>query len=89
MTAGRPDVPQAEMIRIAITAEAYEAVARTLALGTVACEPEPKKDGERLIWIEERRLDKLNSLRRSGESYSEAIIRLGRLWEGHWTRKRR
>jgi hypothetical protein len=55
------------MIRIAITAEAYEAIARTLALGTVACEPQPNENGERVIWIEERWLDKLNSIRRSGE----------------------
>ena len=77
------------MIRIAITAEAYEAIERTLALGTVACEPQPNESGERLIWLEERWLDKLNSIRRSGESYSEAIIRLATLWEGHWTHKRR
>ena len=84
--AGRCLIP---MIRIAITAEAYEAIARTLALGTVACEPQPNEKGERVIWIEERWLDKLNSIRRSGESYSEAIIRLAALWEGHWTHKRR
>jgi hypothetical protein len=77
------------VIRIAITAEAYEAIARTLALGTVACEPQSNENGERLIWLEERWLDKLNSIRRSGESYSEDIIRLAALWEGHWTRKRR
>ena len=77
------------MIRIAITAEAYEAIARTLALGSVAAESQANENGERLIWIEERRLDKLNSIRRSGESYSEAIIRLAALWEGHWTHKRR
>jgi hypothetical protein len=77
------------MIRIAITAEAYEAIARTLALGTVACEPQPNENGERVIWIEERWLDKLNSVMRTGESYSEAIIRLAALWEGHWTSKRR
>ena len=77
------------MIRIAITAEAYEATARTLALGTVACEPQPNENGERVIWIEERWLDKLNSIRRTRESYSEAIIRLAGLWEGHWTEKRR
>ena len=65
------------MNRIAITAEAYEAIARTLALGTVKCEPNEK--GERVIWIEERWLDKLNSIRLSGESYSEAIIRLAAL----------
>ena len=75
------------MNRIAITAEAYEAIARTLALGTVKCEPNEK--GERVIWIEECWLDKLNSIRRYGENYSEAIIRLATLWEGHWTRKRR
>ena len=77
------------MIRIAITAKAYEAVARTLALGTVACEPQPNENGERLIWLEELWLDKLNSIPRSGESYSEAIIRLATLWEGHWTHKPR
>ena len=33
------------MIRIAITAAAYEAIARTLALGTVACEPQPDENG--------------------------------------------
>jgi hypothetical protein len=77
------------MIRIAITAEAYEAIARTLALGTVASEPQPNENGERLIWLQERQLDKLNSIRRSGESCSKAIIRLATLWEGHWTHKRR
>jgi hypothetical protein len=39
------------MIRIAITVEAYEAIARTLALGTLACEPQPNENGERLIWM--------------------------------------
>jgi hypothetical protein len=77
------------LIRIAITAKAYEAVARTLALGTVACEPQPNENGERLIWLEELWLDKLNSIPRSGESYSEAIIRLAALWEGYWTHRRR
>ena len=53
-------------------------------------EPQPNENpGGRLIWLEERWLDKLNSIRRSGESYSEAIIRLAALWEGHWTHKRR
>jgi hypothetical protein len=55
----------------------------------VACARQPDENGERLTWVEERRLDKLNSIRLSGESYSEAIIRLAALWEGHWTHKRR
>jgi hypothetical protein len=77
------------MIRIAITAEAFEAIERTLALGSVACEPQPNENGERVIWIEQRWLDKLSSIQRSGESYSEAIIRLAALWEGHRTQRRR
>ena len=56
------------MIRIAITAEAYEAIERTLALGTGASEPQPNANGERVIWIEERWLDTLNSIRRSCET---------------------
>jgi hypothetical protein len=71
------------LIRIAITAEAYEVIARTLAFGSVAYEPQVNEKGERLIWLEERQLDKLNSIRRPSDSYSEAIIRLAALWEGY------
>jgi hypothetical protein len=77
------------LIRIAITPAAYEAIERTLALGTVAVEPQVNEKGERLIWLEERQVDKLNSIWRPGESYSEAIIRLSALWEGFPTHKRR
>jgi hypothetical protein len=71
------------MVRIAISQAAHEAIERTLALGTMVCEPQPNENGERLIWLEDRWLDKLNSIRRSDENYSEAIIRLATLWEGH------
>jgi hypothetical protein len=54
------------MIRIAITPEAYEAIARTIAFGTVACDPQPNENGERLIWLDGRWLDKLNAIRGSG-----------------------
>jgi hypothetical protein len=60
-----------------------------LALGTVAVEPQVNEKGERLIWLQERQVDKLNSIRRPGGSYSEAIIRLPALWEGFPTHKRR
>ena len=60
-----------------------------MALGTVNYEAPPHENGERLIWLEELWLDKLNSIPRSGESYSEAIIRLAALWEGYWTHERR
>jgi hypothetical protein len=77
------------VIRIAITPAAFEAIERTLALGAVATEPLLNESGERLIWLEERRLHKLNSIRRPGEGYSEAIIRLAALWEGYPTHSRR
>jgi hypothetical protein len=73
------------LIRIAITVEAYEAIARTLALGTVAAEPGVTDSGERVIWLEERWLNKLNSIRRPGETNSQVIVRLAALWEGYPT----
>jgi hypothetical protein len=77
------------VIRIAVSVQAYEAIVATLALGTVGVEPELNERGERLIWLEERRLDKLNSIRRPSESYSEAIMRLAALWEGYPRHSRR
>jgi hypothetical protein len=59
------------LIRIAISPAAYEAIERTLALGTVAVEPQVNEKGERLIWLQERQVD---SIGRPGGSYSEAII---------------
>jgi hypothetical protein len=40
------------MIKIAISAEAFEAIARTLPLGSVGYEAEANERGERLIWLE-------------------------------------
>jgi hypothetical protein len=37
----------------------------------VACQPQPNENGERPIWIEERWLDKLNSIRGSSDSQVE------------------
>jgi hypothetical protein len=34
------------------------------------------ENGQRLIWLERRMLDKLNSYRRAAESYSDVILRL-------------
>jgi hypothetical protein len=56
------------MIRIAITTAAFDALAATLPLGSVAPEPELSPQGERLIWLE-----KLAALRGPGESYSDVI----------------
>ena len=40
------------MISIAITVEAFEAIARTLPLGSGGYENEASEKGERLIWLE-------------------------------------
>jgi hypothetical protein len=47
------------MIRIAITAAAFEAVAKTLPLGSVAFEGEPNENGERIIYLDDCMSDRL------------------------------
>jgi hypothetical protein len=64
------------VIRITIIAEAYLAICSTLPLGSVMYEPEVNADGERQIWLEPAVVDKLDRLRRPGESYSDVIMRL-------------
>ncbi len=64
------------MIRIAISVEAFEAIARTLPLGSVGYEAEVNERGERLIWLEDAMADRLGAMRGPGESYSDAILRL-------------
>ena len=64
------------MIRITITPAAYEAIAATLAFGTVAVEPERARDGSLHIWLDPGVLAKLKALRGPGESYSDVILRL-------------
>ena len=40
------------MVRIAISVEAFEAIASTLPLGSVGYENKSNERGERLIWLE-------------------------------------
>jgi hypothetical protein len=64
------------LIRIAISVEAFEAIARTLALGSVGYENQINERGERLIWLEPNVVDRLRAMRGPGERYSDAILRL-------------
>jgi hypothetical protein len=64
------------MIRIAITAAAFDVVASTLPLGSIAYEPQLTADGGRFIWIDRRARTQLDALRRPGEDYSGVILRL-------------
>ena len=66
----------AAMIKIAISAAAYEAIARTLPLGSVAYEAKDNERDERIAWLEEVWVKKLGAMRGPGESYSDAILRL-------------
>ena len=64
------------MVRIAISQAAFEAIARTLALGSVSFENKTDERGQRLIWLDRAVVDRLRSLRGPGESYSEVILRV-------------
>ena len=64
------------MIKIAISAEAFEAIARTLPLGSVGYENKTDEQGQRLIWLDRAMVDRLRAMRGPGESYSDVILRL-------------
>jgi hypothetical protein len=66
------------MVRIAITADAFEAIAATMPLGNVGYENERTASGGYFIWLDQRTVDKLNTARQPGEGYSETIIRLAK-----------
>jgi hypothetical protein len=76
------------MIRIAITAVAYEAIKATLPLGSAGYEAKRTDQGEVLIWLERRALDRLDALRQPGEGYSEIILRMAAM-ESSWPGRRR
>jgi hypothetical protein len=64
------------MIRIAITQAAFDAIARTLALGSVGYENQINEQGERLIWLDHAVVARLRAMRGHRESYSDVILRL-------------
>ena len=64
------------MVRIAITAEAFEAIARTLPVGSVGFENKTDEQGQRLIWLDRAVVDRLRAMRGTGESFSDVILRI-------------
>jgi hypothetical protein len=66
----------AAVIRIAITAEAFEAIAATLPLDSVGYEPERTASGGYFVWLDRGVADKLFAERRRGEDISDVILRL-------------
>jgi hypothetical protein len=64
------------MIRITITAAAFDAVVATLPIGSVGYENATNDRGERYVWLEPYVVDRLAAMRGPGESYSDVIMRL-------------
>ena len=64
------------MVRIAISQAAFDAIAKTLSLGSVGYENKVNEKGERLIWLEANVVDRFRALRGPGESYSDVILAL-------------
>jgi hypothetical protein len=64
------------VVRIVISHAAFDAIAKTLPLGSVGYENKVNEKGERLIWLEANVVDRLGALRGPCESYSDVILRL-------------
>jgi hypothetical protein len=63
------------MIRIAPTNAAYDAIASTLPKGAARWPMQRERD-QCFIQVEAAVVDRMRSMRRSGESYSNVILRL-------------
>jgi hypothetical protein len=64
------------MIRIPVTAAAFDAITATLPAGSVGFEAEPDAEGYRLIWLDEPVVARLTAMRGPRESFSDVIMRL-------------
>jgi hypothetical protein len=66
------------MVRIAFSQAAFAAIAATLALGTVAVEPERAEDGSVHIWLDRGVLAKLKALRAQARAIAMCLANGGR-----------
>jgi hypothetical protein len=64
------------VIRIAISQAAFDAIASTLALGSVNFENATNERGERYVWLAPDVVARLWAMRGAGESYSDVIMRV-------------
>jgi hypothetical protein len=64
-----------EMIRLALTDAAYDAIASTLPKGAARW-PMQRDRGQCFIQVEAAVVDRMRAMRRPGESYSQVILRL-------------
>lgn len=71
------------MVRIAITSVAFDAIAKTLALGSVSYENATNDKGERLIWLDPAVVNRPRAMRGHGESYSDVILQMAAAERGY------
>jgi hypothetical protein len=64
------------VVRIAISQAAFDAIAKTLALGDIGYENKVNEKSERLVWLDRAVVDRLRALRGPGESHSDVILRV-------------
>ena len=62
------------MVRIVLTKAAYDAIASTLPKGAARW-PMQREHGQCFIQVEAAVVDRMRSMRRPGESYSNVILR--------------
>jgi hypothetical protein len=63
------------MVRIAITAAAFEAIAARLPT-SVGVDEQRAPNGDYFIWLDRTVVDRLRAVRGPGENYSDVVIRL-------------
>jgi hypothetical protein len=64
------------MIGLSISSAAFDALAATLPLGSIAYEPTIDDKDERFIWLGPNIVNRLRAAREQGETYSDVILRL-------------
>jgi hypothetical protein len=64
--------------RIIVSPRAYPAIKATPPKGSVVYPPERNARGQYLLWLAEAEANRLAAVRRRGESYSDAVIRLAK-----------
>ena len=77
------------MIRISITAAAFEAIAATLPFGSTMYEAKATGDGGYFVWLDRGAVDQLHALRQRGEELSDVILRVCEIEKGRPARRRK
>jgi hypothetical protein len=66
------------MIGITVTGEAYAAIKATLRAGTQTWPTSPADQGDVIICLDQATVDRLDAIRRPGETYSDVILQLAK-----------